>query len=178
MRGLRAVRLLGSVALLSAVCGHGVIEAAPVDLTARGSGRIVVFGKGVDVRVTDPLGRFTWWNGDTIANGIPGCEAIGEEPLAEEGSKGDENPKTEFQLNPLVPGEYEIRIRGREDVDVYLGVYRYSEKGARAFADGSATLRRGRSAVWEVAWGCKAESDTCWVTVTQVRGPRTKQLVR
>jgi hypothetical protein len=172
-RRLLQTLLVLMAGLLSAEAAEAV-SPARVDSTARGIGSITVWGKGVDVRVTDPSGRSSWWNGDSLADGIPECEVVGEEPLAEEGSRGDSNPRTKFTLYQLIPGEYEVRVKVRQALGVYVWVDRFSDKSARASADGRATLRRGQVAVWRVSWGCTAGSDTCWATLRQVQGPRTK----
>jgi hypothetical protein len=150
-----------------------VLGAVRMDSRAPGTGSIVVWGPGVDVRVTDPLGRSLSWNGDSIANGIPECDAV-EECLAAEGSHERSTPQARLTLSKVVPGEYEVRMTARQDAGAYLWVNRLSTADTRASAGGRTTLRQGGVAVWRVSWGCTERSDSCWATLRRVPGSKRK----
>ncbi len=172
------------VALMMSVAGGPpAAGTGRVDHKALGGGWIVVFGKGVSVRVTDPLDRITEWNGNSMSCGIPRCAAVGEEPVAEEeDSQEDKGPETLFTLSRLTPGEYRIDIKARQDVDVHLLVHRHSNlflgrdsiKNPTASADSRARLRKGQRAAWRLNWGCTEASDTCWAVLRPGQGSADK----
>jgi len=155
--GLLFALAVGGLPATSDAAGAGRAHDRSSDVT------IVVQGVCLRVSIRDPLGRVTTWDGENVANGIPGCDAQPE-------VYGPYPPELgRYTLRRAVRGTYRLCLEPRADSCEAIV---WAEYGTRigCGGEGAETVRltRGATATWSISWSPAARTDTCWVQMRRV----------